>query len=556
MAKPPDRPPRNPWEAPPPLQGRQTGEHGVERTVISRPPPPPTDSEDAPSRDVTIAEPFQVAETYVGQAPVAETHVGPWPVAATHVGPKPGAVTQVGSVSVGAGARMIGVANLPTAPLLRSDLTIVKETADTVSVRRAGTATAFPIYRVEWRIAQLMDGHRSLTAIAQRAQQLGLQATPELVRSFMRELRGYGFLADDSSGAPEKSADLRAALAAADSEEERHLLRSALTVERAGNDQGVAGYLEAALEINPDNEQARVALERRPRAPRAESIAFDIDELEPEAQAPEPRPTKIDPIIPTVAPSGHRRIVFVAAAIVVAVSAAAAAIVIRAEQRVAAQLAGLEKQAGAPVVPQVAPPSAQPRANPTVVVQARFEPSEGGTVTAPSAGTWARVDVAVRDRVSAGAVVGALLDAKSYAKLSRAQKRYESIQKSARYDEVYRYFLAQARDAYERTARTVRWVEVTAEAAGEIASLVEVGTTVEANQAVATLASRAKLTTRVPAGAVSFPAATATCTLVDNPSLACAIRGDGESLVVTVDDPEGLLQPDSLVAVKVADSAP
>ena len=54
-------------------------------------------------------------------------------------------------------------------PRIREDLIATPGKGDTVIVRVPENPTGFPIYKLEWQIAQLMDGSRSVSDISMQA---------------------------------------------------------------------------------------------------------------------------------------------------------------------------------------------------------------------------------------------------------------------------------------------------------------------------------------------------------------------------------------------------
>ncbi len=156
-------------------------------------------------------------------------------------------------------------------PELRRDLNVSPGRGETVTVKAPESVTAFPLYKLEWGIAQLMNGKRTLAQIAAEAARVGLAATPDLVRAFARELAGYRFLiASERVGAALRSSGTAEVQPMSD--EERQLLGTAMAMQGKGDIDAAVSYLLAVLEINPANHTVRALLREYEHEPR---VAMD-----------------------------------------------------------------------------------------------------------------------------------------------------------------------------------------------------------------------------------------------------------------------------------------
>jgi hypothetical protein len=81
---------------------------------------------------------------------------------------------------------------------------------------RAPSGREFQIYLVEWQLARLMDGSRSLPQLLEEARKLGVAPTPEQMASLIRQLGTYGLL-EGSPLPPAPSAPVPSAVDAAPS---------------------------------------------------------------------------------------------------------------------------------------------------------------------------------------------------------------------------------------------------------------------------------------------------------------------------------------------------
>ena len=449
---------------------------------------------------------------------------------------------------------------------MRQDLVIVARDNGKVLVKRPEAPTAFPIYLNEWTIAQLLDGERTYASVATGAARMGVTATPELVASFVRELNGYGFLSTERA-APRNRSPLRAGLEAAKSDEERQLIMAALAVDDGTSDSAVAEYLDAILQVNPENDDVREAMEeyQNRRAPIAESARTYIGpspathpvrrdtmradlpptglerELEPESEARQPP-----------APSGGRPMLGIVIGLAVAAVTAVLGYVIWSNRQLQVQLATLQTQPA--VVPQAQPQSNTPSEPTTAAVLARldFEAASRESIRATEAGVWAEALVAVGAEVEAGAVVGTTMSAKDYQVYARARRRYARVESSARGDDVYRYFLAQARADFEGATRSLARYRVTAGQAGRVTALpVKVGAAVSAETVVAELASRDKLSTSLDATLLPFPPSEAVCQ-VDAAASCSVLVSTAGSAIIELEDPAHAIPPDRPVTVKIS----
>ncbi len=314
-------------------------------------------------------------------------------------------------------------------PRLRRDLDSRPGKAGTVVVKTPESQSSFTIYDLEWRIAQLMDGGRGLAQIASEASRLGVQATPELVRSFVRELRGYRFLAD-APGATEvkKPADDRSAM----TDEERQLLGMAMAMRSRGELDAAANYLLAVLEINPTNHQVRELLR----------------EVQQEA-ASQPAPVEGSP---------GGRPAWLPWALIGGLAFLVAAGVLT--------FVFWPRSAPPPVVTQPEPPP-EPARKPGLSFRVQLAAANANPIAAPIAGKLLR-PIAEGD-VVAGAVVAEMLPAKKHARYEKSAREVDRMEAQARRDTVYRYFFEQKRKKHERLVAELAPVAVTAPTAGKLA---------------------------------------------------------------------------------------
>lgn len=87
-----------------------------------------------------------------------------------------------------------GAVPLPERPKLRTDIRFHKsQTTGKIQVVDPERGT-FELYEIECRLASLLDGNRTINQLVAEAKKLGLPTDRASMESFLRELRGYGFL--------------------------------------------------------------------------------------------------------------------------------------------------------------------------------------------------------------------------------------------------------------------------------------------------------------------------------------------------------------------------
>lgn len=150
-------------------------------------------------------------------------------------------------------------------PRARADLTFSAGDAGLTTVTVGETGRAFDIYTFEADLLRRMDGTRTVSEM-QSTPAGGRSMTLEHFAQFVREMRGYGFLADADSadsrvdavelGAGEPDSTLDGM-----SKDERRLFDAGLALAKRRDDRHAADYFRAILEINGENESAKAMLE-------------------------------------------------------------------------------------------------------------------------------------------------------------------------------------------------------------------------------------------------------------------------------------------------------
>ncbi|GMU60507.1 MAG: hypothetical protein AMXMBFR34_22700 [Myxococcaceae bacterium] len=212
-------------------------------------------------------------------------------------------------------------------PCIRNDLDFAPgRKLGLVEVRDDKQGRSFTLYDFEANIARMLDGRRTIRQVAEAAENLGIETSPDALRNFFRQLKALGFLADKP--VPIQPPRGRKPWL----QEIREMYRHALRHSRKGELDQAAEYLEALLQVDPEVSEARDLLEQvQARQQGASSPGLDFQSLhghrhylespEPAApQAPNPfqrfeesgvkvapapamRPTKRAPSPPSVAPT-------------------------------------------------------------------------------------------------------------------------------------------------------------------------------------------------------------------------------------------------------------
>ncbi len=375
----------------------------------------------------------------------------------------------------------------PVRPQLRADLVVTDGPGDTVMVKAPEAATAFPIYRMEWRIAQLLDGRRDLVQIAADMGRQGIPGTPEMVRVFVRELSGYRFLqasTDAGSTAALDAASTSGAVAMTD--EERQLLSTATALRARGDAGAAVSYLLALLEINPANHYVRDLLR----------------EVQAEAASDTPKRDTWranDPPVQAAA-SALRPKRWLLAALAVTVLAGGGAV-------------GVWALRGSKHAP--AEPPSKPSVQAPQEWSFRLELSSYSwkTVDAPSKGVVFTIDARAGEEVAAGQKVLQLADVRSYGRLRDVEQELERVRGQAKKDSVYRYFLERYKKRLEKRRAQVKTTPVVSPAAGKLELKHAVGEEVDRGQPLFRVAGAARLRAGVPVPPDALPQTGASCVL-------------------------------------------
>ncbi len=486
---------------------------------------------------------------------------------------------------------------IPERPLLSPELKVVAEKGDLVTVERPD-GRSFPIYAMEWKLAQLFDGSRNIDDVVAAARRAGLDSKRNHVTAFVRELRGYQFLADPPERTVLHYPRVADALVEALSDEERDLLHVAAQLE-ARNDARVIDYLNVVLQVNPRNAAALRARDYIAAQPRRNQTVVEDDiadvlrdaapgqllgertvtvaasELRSRVRrrteepplggdddvvhgAVQPgRSTVVEPRGTVMEPRGPRlRVVVIGVVIAFAIVVPLVAwIAVRIASR--AMLAELQNGRVVPSAPGGTPapgdPPTQVAAQTEVIVRAELAAEASTDVTAPVAGILAATKVRVGERVEADAPIAELMSAKDYATYARAQKRLQRAEARAKYDEVYRYFLSEARNDFEAATRGLKRSVVSAPSAGVVlAAEPAPGQPVEAGARLATIASDRELSTTLPSSDLPFQASLASCRVETAPGAGCRVAvTDANALKVIVDNGQGVLEAGRPVTIRI-----
>ncbi len=430
-------------------------------------------------------------------------------------------------------------------PRLRSDLLVTPTDGGTVRVRAPESATQFSIYDVEWKVAQAMDGTRSLADIARIAGRQGLAADEKLVRSLVQELKGYRFL--DTSNAPPASrrTGIQEVIAAAISDEERSLAEAATTVLADSGEEQLTGHLSAILAINPGNTAAKAMQ----------------DELSTRAPAPaQQRITKepTGPAAPIVIQYRHRRLLYVVAGVALVAVVVAASLVYQANRALNEALTRAQPVVVEP--PPLLPPSrVAPVATDTVdspsavhlEVVAQLRTSE--SVRCRSSGVVAELPVKPGDTVKRGTVIAVVADESSYARYAAARRQLTEVEQRASRDPVVRYFLSGARAKFRKAIAKLKIEKATAQREGTVANVgVSIGDTVAAASVLAETSDGRELVASVPAKAIPFAIEGADCT-VDGGAGPCILtQQPGGAFEVVIDNARRTLHAGDPVSISIA----
>lgn len=144
-------------------------------------------------------------------------------------------------------------------PLFREDLQVtprpgskaVLEVLDPVKGR------SFSLYDFEVSIARMLNGKRTVAEVSETAAKIGIPVTTATLSRFIRQMRAYGFIAEQPP-AQKGFWDQRRQWSA----EVRGLYQSALRLFRANRYEDCLEYLGALLEIDPENPDAKELKQR------------------------------------------------------------------------------------------------------------------------------------------------------------------------------------------------------------------------------------------------------------------------------------------------------
>jgi len=445
---------------------------------------------------------------------------------------------------------VVETSEVPDFPALRDDLVVTQERAGVVIVRTPESQFSFPIYDLEWRAAQWMDGTRDATELAGALTKIGVSVTPELVSSFIREFRGYRFLRTEGS---QPKADASTEM----SEEERQFIATAKALVTQGKTEEAHGYLIAAKEINPNNATTNGMLRQlgtlamSAAAPATDDLAGWQNNLPTDTPlgVPEARPVTapIDPG-PTRSP-----IIMIGALALSGVALAGLALAGVVVWIVLSQTAqDKTNNAASPV--DVAKPQPREPAIATHTFQVRLEALKQTPVVSPVAGFVDELLVANGAAVTDGEVLARMLNAAQHQKLVKAKQNVQRLKNRSRRDRVAKYYLGKAVKTMERTKEKLRWREIVSPARGSIRfGSTTTGRKVKKGEECLWVDDTSALKGRVPPNLIAFPLDGATCRVTTGGVVAsCQLeRGAGVELSVVVRNPQNTLTVDQLIGIVV-----
>lgn len=173
-------------------------------------------------------------------------------------------------------------------PLFREDLKVtprpgskaVLEVLDPVKGR------SFSLYDFELSIARMLNGVRTVAEVSETAAKIGIPVTPATLSRFIRQMRAYGFIAEQAP-AQKHFWDQRRQWSA----EVRGLYQGALRLYRASRYEDCLEYLGALLEIDPENADAKELKQRVDEAlGGVVEVPLSFDSLFGEAPPPAAEP--------------------------------------------------------------------------------------------------------------------------------------------------------------------------------------------------------------------------------------------------------------------------
>lgn len=178
-------------------------------------------------------------------------------------------------------------------PCIRNDLTFAPgKRMGVVEVKDPRRNRSFTLYDFEANIARMLDGRRTLAEVAEAADRLGIETSPEALRGFFRQLEAFGFLSAEL--VPVQPPRGRKPWMP----EIREMYRHALRHSRRGELTEAVEYLEALLQVDPDVPEAKdllMQVQARQNGAAGPDLSFQSlhgglrkYEPEPEPAAPPP----------------------------------------------------------------------------------------------------------------------------------------------------------------------------------------------------------------------------------------------------------------------------
>jgi multidrug resistance efflux pump len=147
-------------------------------------------------------------------------------------------------------------------PRAKGDLKVVAPpTGGFVSVKNPATGKTHAITEVEYQILMAMDGRTDGNGFLAVAQRHGSPLRPDRLFSLVKQLEGFGFLAEPTRiKAVEQAAPAPQPTGGFMPQEQRKLFQSGLTLFQQGELDQAAGYFRALLDMAPDNAEAQSML--------------------------------------------------------------------------------------------------------------------------------------------------------------------------------------------------------------------------------------------------------------------------------------------------------
>ena len=364
--------------------------------------------------------------------------------------------------------------DVPANPLLRTDLIINKSSGDTVMIRTPESKSSFPLYKLEWTIAQLMDGKRNLIEISTEVTRRGLMANPDTVRSFIRELIGYRFLVTSNQsqldGNRRDSSRLTQNTRESMSHEERHLYEMATARQARGDIEGATNYLLAMLEINPAHDTARALLRTLQQVPMHSQAStklhgnFDqtLIEQNDNTQSSSDRFSR-QPFFEQ--PDIRTKLTITRTVIIVAVTVLAAG-----------TTSWLFKSPMTPSQSTATSTSAETTRSRTIqdenkklaTIRAIVQKSDPSLLTSTGKGIVFEIFVQPGQRIESGQEILSIITPADFKRLQTARKKYESLKQKSQKNPLARDFAEAAKQNLEMTRRTMKMTSIIATQSGMI----------------------------------------------------------------------------------------